>query len=106
MNVLQSLTLKLIRASLWPLYFLLLAYAARLAPWPRSLGILVSALLTAAAIGLFVHDMLRWLVWPSADLERLLNIPQPVARQLDRTGRFLLVAALFRCSRSISSTTS
>ena len=93
MNVLQSLTLKLIRASLWPLYFLLLAYAARLAPWPRSLGILVSALLTAAAIGLFVHDMLRWLVWPSADLERLLNIPQPVARQLDHTGRFLLVAA-------------
>jgi small-conductance mechanosensitive channel len=95
MNVLQSLTLKLIRASLWPLYFLLLAYAARLAPTPRSLGILVSALLTATAIGLFVQDMIRWLVWPSADPERLLNIPKPVARQLDRTGRFLLVAASF-----------
>ena len=62
MKALQSLALKLARASLWPAYFLLLAYAARIAPWPRSLGILVSALLTAAAIGFFARDMLRWLV--------------------------------------------
>ncbi len=93
MKVLQALTLKLARASLWPLYFLLLAYAARVAPWPRSLGILVSALLTAAAIGFFVHDMLRWLVWPSVNPDRLFKVPQPVARQLDHTGRFLVVAA-------------
>jgi small-conductance mechanosensitive channel len=95
MKFLQSLAIKLARASLWPLYFLLLAYAARVAPWPRSLGILVSALLTAAAIGFFVRDMLRWLVWPSAAPERLWNIPHHVARQLDHTGRFLLLAALF-----------
>jgi small-conductance mechanosensitive channel len=94
MNLLQALTLKLARASLWPLYFLLLAYVARVAPWPRSLGILVSALLTAAAIGIFIHDMLRWLVWPSAESERLFKIPQPVARQLDHAGRFLVLAAL------------
>jgi small-conductance mechanosensitive channel len=93
MKVLQALTLKLARASLWPLYFLLLAYTARVAPWPRSLGILASALLTATAIGFFVHDMLRWLVWPSADLDRLFNVPQPVARQLDHAGRFLVWAA-------------
>ena len=95
MKALIALALKLARASLWPLYFLLLAFAARSAPWPRSLGILVSALLTALAIGFFVHDMLRWLVWSSANQERLLNIPAPVARQLYQAGRFLLLAALF-----------
>jgi small-conductance mechanosensitive channel len=93
MKLLQILTLKLARASLWPLYFLLLAYAARVAPWPRSMGILVSALLTAAAIGFFVHDMLRWLVWLRTEPDRYFGFPQPVALQLDRTGRFLMVAA-------------
>ncbi len=95
MKVLQALLIKLARAVLWPSYFLLLAYAARVAPWPRSLGILVSALLTAAAIGFFVRDLLRWLVVPSTAPERLFNLPFPVARQLDHIGRFLLAAAFF-----------
>jgi small-conductance mechanosensitive channel len=93
MKVLRSLALKLARASLWPSYFLLLAYTARIAPWPRSLGILVSALLTAAAIGFFARDMLRWLVWPSTESERVFKVPDPVARQLHHSGRFLVAAA-------------
>ena len=94
MRALRTLALKLARAALWPLYLLLLAYAARVAPWPRSLGILVSAVLTAAAIVVFMHDMLRWLVWPSPQGERWLSLPPPVAHQLDRTGRFLVLAAV------------
>ena len=43
MQALRSLALGLARAAIWPLYLILLAYAARVAPWPRSLGILVSA---------------------------------------------------------------
>ena len=43
MQALRSLALGLARAATWPLYLILLAYAARVAPWPRSLGILVSA---------------------------------------------------------------
>jgi small-conductance mechanosensitive channel len=93
MKILQSFALKLARASLWPSYFLLLAYTSRIAPWPRSLGILVSALLTAAAIGFFVHDTLRWLVWPSTGSDRLFKMPERVARQLDHSGRFLVLAA-------------
>ncbi len=93
MKILRTLALSLARAALWPLYLLFLAYAARVAPWPRSLGILVSAILTATAIGIFVHDVLRWLVWPAAGPSRSLNLPLAVARQLHRTGRFLLVAA-------------
>ncbi len=93
MKILQSLALKLARSFLWPSYFLLLAYTSRIAPWPRSLAILVSALLTAAAIGFFARDMLRWLVWPSTESDRLFEVPEPVARQLHHSGRFLLVAA-------------
>ena len=46
MQALRSLALGLARAAIWPLYLVLLAYAARVAPWPRSLGILVSAVTT------------------------------------------------------------
>ncbi|MFI5459749.1 MAG: mechanosensitive ion channel domain-containing protein [Isosphaerales bacterium] len=94
MRALRSMALKLTRAAIWPVYLLLLAYAARVAPWPRSLGILVSAILTAVAIALLVDDLLRWLVWAPERPARLLDLPQPVARQLDRVGRFLVVAAL------------
>ena len=73
MKAVQILAFKLARASLWPLYLLLLAYAARVAPWPRSLGILVSAVLTAAAIAVFFHEMLRLLTWPSDGSKRLLE---------------------------------
>ena len=52
MNALKTLLFKLARASLWPLYLVLLAYLARIAPWPRSLGILASALLTTSAIAI------------------------------------------------------
>jgi potassium-dependent mechanosensitive channel len=89
-----TLLLELVRAALWPLYLVLLAYVARVAPWPRSLGILVSAILTAAALGLFFHDLLRWLAWPGGWAEQQLEIPRPVARQLGRAGRFIVIAAV------------
>ena len=96
MKAVQILAFKLARASLWPSYFLLLAYAARVGPWPRSLGILVSAILTTAAIAIFVHEILRLLTWPSDGSKHLLAISLargPPARK--RTGRFLVVAAVF-----------
>jgi potassium-dependent mechanosensitive channel len=94
MRALRSGALKLARAAIWPLYLVLLAYAARVGPWPRSLGILVSAALTAAAMAILVDDLLRWLVWSSAWSERRLHLPQAAARQLDHAGRFLVVAAV------------
>jgi potassium efflux system protein len=94
MRALRAFALWLTRAVIWPSYLLLLAYAARVAPWPRSLGILVSAILTAIALAMFAHDLLRWLVWPPAWPERHGEFPPPVARQIDRAGRFLVFAAL------------
>jgi hypothetical protein len=95
MKAVQILAFKLARASLWPSYFLLLAYAARVGPWPRSLGILVSAILTTAAIGVFIHEMLRLLTWPLDGSKHLLSVPLGVGRQLERAGRFLVIAAFF-----------
>ncbi len=43
MRAFRSLALGLASAAIWPLYLILLAYTARVAPWPRSLGVLVSA---------------------------------------------------------------
>jgi potassium efflux system protein len=94
MRALRALALELARAALWPLYLVLLAYVARVAPWPRSLGILVSAILTAFAIAIFLHDLLRWLAWPGGWAEEQLGIPRLVARQLGRMGRFVVVAAV------------
>jgi small-conductance mechanosensitive channel len=91
---LRSLALGLARAAIWPLYLVLLAYAARIAPWPRSLGILVSAVTTGAAIAIFVHDLLHWVTSPSGWPEHYLGVPRAVARQLNTGGRFLVVAAV------------
>jgi potassium efflux system protein len=94
MGALRSLALGLARAAIWPLYLVLLAYAARVAPWPRSLGILVSAVTTGAAIAILAHELLRWLSWPSGWPERYLGVPQAVARQLGLPGRFVVVAGV------------
>ena len=76
MQALRSLALGLARAAIWPLYLVLLAYARAVAPWPRSLGILVSAVMTGAAIAIFVHDLLHWLTWPSGWPEHYLGVPR------------------------------
>ncbi len=72
---------------------MLLAYLARQAPWPRSLGILVSATLAGLALAVLVLGLLRWLARPSGWAEHYLEVPAPVARQLARAGRFVVAAA-------------
>jgi potassium efflux system protein len=71
-----------------------MAYAARVGPWPRSLGILASAFLTAAAMAILVHDLLHTALWPAAAQDRRVQPPHSVPRQLERAGRFLVVAAV------------
>ena len=94
MQPLQSMALGLFRAATWPLYLILLAYTSRVGPWPRSLGILVSAVLTGWAIAIFVHDVLRWLTGPSGWPDRNLGVPRAVMRQLGSTGRFVVAIAV------------
>jgi potassium efflux system protein len=94
MQVLRSLVLELARAAIWPAYLVLAAYTARVAPWPRSLGIIISACLSVMAIAIFVSELLRWFAQPSGWAERYLDIPRPVSRQIGRSSRFLVVAAV------------
>jgi potassium efflux system protein len=94
MQALRAIALGLATAAIWPVYLLLLAYAARVAPWPRSLGILVSAICTALSLATLVNGLLRRLARSAAGPERLLNLPDPVVRQLESAGRFLAGAAL------------
>ena len=90
----QTLALGLVRVAIWPLYLVLVAYTARVAPWPRSLGVLVSAVSTGAAIAIFVHDLVHWLSSPAGRPERYLGVPSAVARQINVGGRFVIVAAI------------
>ena len=94
MQALRTLALGLARAAMWPLYLVLLAYASRVAPWPRSIGILVSAVMTCAAIAIFIDELLRLLAWPSGWAERKLGVPAAVARQLGWDGRFVVSSAV------------
>jgi potassium efflux system protein len=94
MRALRSLVLGLAVSAIWPSYLVVLAYTARQAPWPRSVGMLASAILSGLAIMVFVHELLRWLTRPAGWAECHLELPRDVARQLGRSGRFLAVAAL------------
>ena len=51
------------------------------------------AVLLGLALSLFLHDLLRWLTRASGWAECYLGVPHPVARQLGRAGRFLIVSA-------------
>ena len=94
MQALRSLALELLRAVIWPSYLLLAAYTARVAPWPRSLGRVVSACLSVLAIATLVSELLGWLAQPSGWAEHYLDVPRPVARQVGRASRFLIIAAV------------
>jgi potassium efflux system protein len=89
------LLLGLAWASLWPVYLVLVAQAARLAPWPRNLAILASTVLHGLAIGAFLPSILSWLTRRDGWAERFLGVPTPVCRQVCRAGRFLAAAAVF-----------
>jgi potassium efflux system protein len=88
------LALGLAWASIWPVYLVLVAQAARLGPWPRNLGILASTVLHGLAIGVFIPSVLAWLTRRDGWAERFLGVPAPVGRQFSRAGRFLSAAAV------------
>ncbi len=93
MRGLRSLVLGTAAAAIWPLYLLLMAYVARQAPWPRSVSIAVSSALVGVALVVLVGAVLKWITRPSGWAECYLEVPAPVARQVGRAGRFVVIAA-------------
>lgn len=94
MRSLKVVLLGLLEAMIWPLYMVLAAYAARVGPWPRGLGALVSAVLSALALGLLGFELIRLATRPKGWLARELDVPVPVASQFGRASRLAAVAAL------------
>ena len=93
-RALRSLLLGLVWASVWPCYLALLALAARLGPWPRSVGVLASTILYALALGLLARGLLSWFFRPEGWAERYLEMPPSASRQFRGAGRILTLAAM------------
>lgn len=82
MRALKTLLLSLGSALIWPTYLVLLAYAARQAPWPRSFAIAIAAVQACLAVAAFVAGLARSLLRPAGWAETVLLVPAAVALQL------------------------
>ncbi len=94
MRTLKMVVLGVVESVVWPLYLVLAAYAARVGPWPRGLGALGSAVLSALALAVLVFELIRLAARPRGLLAFELDVPVHVARQFGRAGRFTALAAL------------
>jgi potassium-dependent mechanosensitive channel len=93
-RALRSLLLGVIWVSVWPCYLAVLALAAKLGPWPRSVGGLATTILSALALGLFARGLLNWFFKREGWAERYLEMPPTVSRQFQGAGRVLTLAAM------------
>jgi potassium efflux system protein len=57
------------------------------------MGIPISAGLYGLGVAVLLHGLVRWLSRPSGWVERYLEVPAAVVKQLGRAGRFAIVAA-------------
>jgi potassium efflux system protein len=86
----------MLRAAVWPSYLAVVAYAARQAPWPRSLALLVSSALGLLALAALAAHLIRAMFGPGGWAETALGVPADVTRQARRT-LLALVAAHVVC---------
>jgi small-conductance mechanosensitive channel len=94
MRAFRALLMGIGSAALWPLYLVLLAATARVAPCPRTAVRPFAFFLNALAVALFVVSLTRWLFRRQGWAERVLRCPPPVSRQLKRAGVGLVVAGM------------
>jgi potassium efflux system protein len=92
MRTLRNLLLGLLGAAVWPGYVALAAYAARQAPWPRSVAVPAATALGMLALAALAAGVVRRLFGPGGWAEDLLGMPLAVTRQV-RRGALALVAA-------------
>jgi potassium efflux system protein len=92
--VARSIALHVGVSALWPLYIFLWAYAARMAPWPRSTARPVSFADGVLAGALFVAALARFAFGTGGLAESFLRMPTHAARQLRRAIWILTGASL------------
>ena len=86
MRALRTLLKGVASAMVWPAYLGLLAYAARVGPWPRAAGRPSAFVLLALALAAFLAGLNRFLFRPGGWAEDALRVPADVARQFRRRG--------------------
>src|SRR4051794_1663172 len=91
MRSLKSLTIQVAVSALWPAYLALLAFAARVGPWPRSVARPAAFSLVVMAWMLLAAALARFLFGPGGWAEEALGAPAPAARQV-RRGLWALIA--------------
>jgi potassium efflux system protein len=82
------------RAALGPAYLFVLGFAARVGPWPGSLGRPAGFALSALALAAGIVGVARMLFRPGGWIETELHAPAAVGRQAWRTSLFVAAAAL------------
>ncbi|MFO0911253.1 MAG: mechanosensitive ion channel [Isosphaeraceae bacterium] len=92
MRTLRSLLLGFASSAVWPMYLGLVGYAARQAPWSRSMAIVSSTVIVLAALALFAAKLISWVFAAGGWAERELEVPAAVALQARRAGLLLLAA--------------
>jgi small-conductance mechanosensitive channel len=81
-------------AALWPMYLGVAAYAARQAPWPRSVAFPASMLLAMIALAALVVNASYWFFGSSGPAKTVFDLPADVGRQARRTTSVLIVGAM------------
>ncbi|WZO96971.1 mechanosensitive ion channel [Isosphaeraceae bacterium EP7] len=94
MRSLKTLLLCIASATVWPTYFVLAAYMARIGPWPRGIARPASYLIASLAIAFWVSQIVRSLFRPEGWAEETLGIPRAVTRQVRAAVRVLIVGGL------------
>ena len=84
MRAFKSFLIQVLVSALWPLYVAMLGYAARIAPWPRSIARASSFSLFVMAWMLLATALARFLFGPGGWAEESLRAPPLAARQLRR----------------------
>lgn len=83
-----------VSSAFWPAYGLLLAHAAHMGPWPRSLGRPLWFAIAALSIAAFVKSLTRFAFQPGGWCETFLDAPENVGKQARRLSLILIVSAL------------
>ena len=84
----------LVSSAFWPSYGLLLAHAAHMGPWPRSLGRPLWFAIAALSIAAFAKSLARFAFRPGGWFETFLDAPEGVGKQARRLSYSLIIAGL------------
>ncbi len=94
MRAFKGLLIQVAVSVLWPGYFGLLAFSARVGPWPRSLARPMAFTLMVMGWALFAAALARFLFGPAGWAEVSLHMPVAAARQAQRAIWVVVAAVL------------